>query len=206
MRKLIFLWVLLFSIILAYVFVTFKWVHAEEYLKKGDYELMFTAGGGKGAKVLSSEQAHNLMEANVSLGYVATDNFFKGKFYQFNFEPVVELTPFGYQYNPKSGHYAGGSLIGRINFTNNKDKKLIPYLEGGVGLTYTSISPDLAGPREFNYQVEGGARYFLTKHLSIDTGLRWRHISCAGTLNDGFYHRNNGVNSLVLLQGISLIW
>lgn len=79
------------------------------------------------------------------------------------------------------------------------DYTLKPYLEGGVGPSFNSLSIEELGTA-FNFVSYGGAglRLGLSDGASVEMGYRFRHIS-----NAGIDERNSGVNHHVIMLGMA---
>jgi len=68
--------------------------------------------------------------------------------------------------------------------------RLVPFLDGGAGVTATSIGPpDMSGTFEFNLQANVGAYWFVRDHLAFTGEAGYMHMSCAG-----IHHPNLGAN------------
>ena len=75
--------------------------------------------------------------------------------------------------------------------------RLVPYLEGGIGVVYTDFQVEGQGSRfNFNPQIGIGAEFEVDSGASFFTALRLSHIS-----NAGLHDENRGVNSLVWMLG-----
>ena len=75
--------------------------------------------------------------------------------------------------------------------------RLVPYLEGGIGVVYTGFQVEGQGSRfNFNPQIGIGAEFEVDSGASFFTALRLSHIS-----NAGLHDENRGVNSLVWMLG-----
>ena len=72
-----------------------------------------------------------------------------------------------------------------------------PYVEGGIGVTYTDFQVDGQGSRfNFNPQIGIGSEIQLGSGLPFFGAVRLSHISNAGLHDD-----NRGVNSVVIMIG-----
>jgi hypothetical protein len=75
--------------------------------------------------------------------------------------------------------------------------RLVPYLEGGIGVVYTDFQVEGQGSRfNFNPQIGIGAEFEVDSGASFFTALRLSHIS-----NAGLHDENRGVNSVVWMLG-----
>jgi len=81
----------------------------------------------------------------------------------------------------------------------NLGNRLVPYIEGGVGLLYTDLRGfHLGGHFQFLSQGGMGVNYFLTDNTALNLGWRFRHISNAGIDGD-----NVGLNTYTFQAGVS---
>lgn len=88
-----------------------------------------------------------------------------------------------------------GNILSVYEFDSLKNTKIVPYIEGGVGLIYADFQRPDQGLR-FNFNpVAGMGLRFGSKYIVV----RAHHISNGGT-NDN----NRGVNSIVLGFGAFL--
>lgn len=102
------------------------------------------------------------------------------------------------QHAPRDGLAAGANVLLRYDFDGRG--RFRPYVEGGVGMLHLDF--DLREQADgFSYSLLAGLglRWPLSKRLSLDTGLRYHHIS-----NSGLELPNVGLNTLVL--GVGLSW
>ena len=118
----------------------------------------------------------------------------EGHWYRGNWELRGELFT-GAQFSPDREWFVGFTPHLRYNFATGT--RLIPFIDGGAGVTATSIGPpDLSGTFEFNLQAGGGALYFLSDHLALSVEARYVHWSCAGISDP-----NLGLNGVTGLLG-----
>jgi lipid A 3-O-deacylase len=101
-------------------------------------------------------------------------------------------------YRGYGSYVAGGTLWCRYNFVQ-PGWRLVPFVEGGAGLTSMDI-PHRYDGKDFNFNLElgGGARFFVTEHWSLNAEYRFQHIS-----NADIWYRNVGVNTLGVTTGVS---
>jgi hypothetical protein len=153
-----------------------------------------TVGGGFEMTCITGKDrpivnyAMGFAQAGYFLYDVAGSGFYRG-----NLEVLLE--GFGsaiYESHSAGGNYiAGASLYLRYNFVP-KGWKLIPYLEGGAGLTSMDINHSYDGMNfNFNLDLSAGARYLITRHCSINLEGLFQHIS-----NADLGAHNIGLNSL----------
>jgi opacity protein-like surface antigen len=82
-----------------------------------------------------------------------------------------------------------------LDFFSNA--RLMPYLEGGIGVVYTDFQVEGQGSRfNFNPQIGIGTEFKLKSGPPFFTALRLSHISNAGLADE-----NRGVNSVVWIVG-----
>jgi lipid A 3-O-deacylase len=75
--------------------------------------------------------------------------------------------------------------------------RLMPYLEGGIGVVYTDYQVEGQGSRfNFNPQIGIGMEFKVNSGKPFFTALRLSHIS-----NAGLQDENRGVNSVVWMLG-----
>jgi len=76
-------------------------------------------------------------------------------------------------------------------------ERLVPYLEGGIGVVYTDFQVEGQGSRfNFNPQIGIGTEFKVDAGPPFFTALRLSHISNAGLADE-----NRGVNSVVWMLG-----
>ena len=75
--------------------------------------------------------------------------------------------------------------------------RLMPYLEGGIGVVYTDFQVKGQGSRiNFNPQIGLGTEFEVDSGPPFFGAVRLSHISNAGLHDD-----NRGVNSVILMIG-----
>lgn len=97
-----------------------------------------------------------------------TDFFFRG-----DYEQIV--------HGPEN-HYEGIMVGPRYNFVQ-PGWKIVPYVEGGVGLGFADSNPALGGlGQDFNFTFEAGAgaRYNFSDDWFARLGVEYQHVSNAG--------------------------
>ena len=100
-------------------------------------------------------------------------------------------------FEPNDGFSAGANFMARYNLLSWS--KLVPFAEAGTGIGYLDFGLfDQEDGIIFYPQVGLGFHYFLTELFSLDTSLRFHHISNAGTDQP-----NNGVHSGLVLLGLT---
>ncbi|MFW6323501.1 MAG: acyloxyacyl hydrolase [Desulfovibrionales bacterium] len=163
--------------------------------RKGQWNAGFQIGAGQGFEILGSREEHDLALAYFHYGKMLTNPHGSG-WYAGGLEIRGELFA-GLQYDPDCRYVTGLTPIFRYNFTGGD--RLIPFLEGGAGVTLTNIGePDLGSTFEFSPQGGTGFSYFLRDSLALTASFRFIHLS-----NAGMELPNTGVNTFMLLFGLS---
>ena len=97
--------------------------------------------------------------------------------------------------------YGGGfnPFFWQYNFTSAPQQHLVPYLQLGAGMLFTSREFP-AGTSSFNFTPQGGigAYWFAKPDRAISFGVRYHHIS-----NAGITKPNPGHNALYFYGGLS---
>jgi lipid A 3-O-deacylase len=136
----------------------------------------------------------NYAQTNLRLGWMLTTPDPQKSFLRGNWEGLVEISNSiifeGF------GNYIGGitGLI-RYNF-GQPDWKVIPYIQGGVGIVYNDAYKDetqqaIGQAIELTPQFSLGFHYLLTTKWSLDVEGMFHHIS-----NAGLSKRNRSINAL----------
>jgi opacity protein-like surface antigen len=79
-------------------------------------------------------------------------------------------------------HYEGMIVGPRYNFVQ-PNWKVIPYIEGGVGIVFADSNPKAGGLGEdfnFTFIVGAGAKYNITDKFFARLGAEYQHVSNAG--------------------------
>ncbi|HWY77307.1 MAG TPA: acyloxyacyl hydrolase, partial [Verrucomicrobiae bacterium] len=106
----------------------------------------------------------------------------------------------GAQFSPSREWFVGLTPHLRYNFAT--DTRWIPFVDGGAGVTATSIGPpDLSGTFEFNLQAGTGIEWFLKDNVALTLEARYVHWSCAGISNP-----NLGLNGVTGMIGVSFFF
>jgi len=108
----------------------------------------------------------------------------------FSFPALGSGTVYGGGFNPFFWQY---------NFTSSSQQRVIPYLQLGGGMLFTTRDFP-AGTSTFNFTPQGGigAYWFAKPNRAVSFGVRYHHIS-----NAGISHPNPGHNSLYFYAGLS---
>ena len=162
-------------------------------------DLTFGAGAAQGLPVLGGIQSHDLALVSLSYGHMLGHTVGLDHFYRGNWEFRAELFG-GAQFAPTSNWLLGVAPHLRYNFATGT--RLVPYIDGGAGVTATSISaPDLSNTFEFNLQATIGAHWFFSDDLALTLEARYLHMSCASISSP-----NRGLNAMIGLIGLSFFF
>jgi opacity protein-like surface antigen len=98
---------------------------------------------------------------------------------------------------PDTNGEAGCSLL--LKYSDRVTSRIAPYIEGGVGMIYTTQHTHEQGT-QCNFLCQGGAglQFFIHEKLALIGGYRYRHMSNAGIDDD-----NEGVDHHFVLLGVS---
>ena len=120
------------------------------------------------------------LSASLKLDDVSLDNFLGGYlrgysefFFRGDYEQIV--------HGPEN-HYEGIMVGPRYNFVQ-PGWKIIPYVEGGVGIGFADSNPNLGGlGQDFNFTFEtgAGAKYNISDDFFVRLGVEYQHVSNAG--------------------------
>jgi opacity protein-like surface antigen len=166
-----------------------------------DKDWTIELGSGAGwSNVRSGQpnQAYTLvpitLTATLKLDDVSLDNFLGGWlrgysefFFQGQYQDIV--------HGPEN-HFEGLMVGPRYNFVQ-PGWKIVPFVEGGVGLGFADSNPDLGGlGQDFNFTFEAaaGARYNFDDCWFVRLGAYYQHMSNAGLSEPE--HPNHPIDSL----------
>jgi opacity protein-like surface antigen len=167
--------------------------------RKGARQAGLALGPGIGTHALGSKRRHDLALTAVQFGRVFSDVIGDGRWYRGNAELVYEL--FGGTQHEPADHTVMG-LVPLLRYSFAPGGRWVPFVNGGVGLAYTTISnPDLNGGLQFNIQVGAGVHYFHQKDRALTLQYRWFHLS-----NAGIRRPNSGVNTHLVFAGMSWLF
>ena len=120
------------------------------------------------------------LTASLKVDDVSLDNFLGGWlrgytefFFQGGYEEFV--------HGPEN-HFEDLMVGPRYNFVQ-PGWKIIPYVEGGVGIGFADSNPDRGGlGQDFNFTFEAGAgaRYDICDDFFVRLGVEYQHVSNAG--------------------------
>ena len=103
----------------------------------------------------------------------------------------------GLTVSPKTRAMASVGMMALYYLEFISSDRLVPYLEGGIGVVYTDFQVEGQGSRfNFNPQIGIGVEFERDFGPPVFGAVRLSHIS-----NAGLDHDNRGVNSLVLMIG-----
>jgi opacity protein-like surface antigen len=120
------------------------------------------------------------LTASLKLDDVSLDNFLGGwlrGYSEFYFRGDYEQIVHG-----PENHFEDFMVGPRYNFVQ-PGWKIIPYVEGGVGIGFADSKPQLGGlGQDFNFTflAGAGAKYLLTDDFSVRLGVEYQHVSNAG--------------------------
>jgi opacity protein-like surface antigen len=167
-----------------------------EEFRSSVQSLAVEAGAVQGIAILGSRQSHDLALLSVSYGHMLGHTVGLNHFYRGNWELRAEMFG-GSQFAPTSDWVIGLAPHLRYNFATGT--RLVPYVDGGAGVTATSIGPpDLSNTFEFNLQATVGTRWFVRDNLALTLEVRYLHMSCAGISNP-----NLGLNGVMGMIGLT---
>jgi len=155
-----------------------------------------STGVNAGLAIFGSQQSHDLAMIDFSYGHMLGHAWGDGHWYKGNLELRGELFT-GAQFSPGTEWFIG--LTPHLRYSFATGTRWVPFVDGGAGVTATSIQPpDLSGIFEFNLQVGGGVQWFLTDNVALTAEARYVHWSCAG-----IHQPNLGLNGITGLLGLS---
>jgi hypothetical protein len=115
----------------------------------------------------------------------------KGVF-EFVVEPVMNVI-----INPSTNAEVGCSFF--LKYSRRITSRIAPYIEGGTGMIYASLSTHEQGTKyNFITQAGLGIQFFLNEHYALTGGYRFRHLS-----NADIDKQNKGIDHHFGLVGIS---
>ena len=110
---------------------------------------------------------------------------------EFVVEPLMNLV-----INPDTNAEVGCSLF--LRYSDKISSRIAPYLEGGLGMIYTTQHTREQGTQyNFISQAGLGLQFFLDKHFALTGGYRFRHLS-----NAGLDKQNRGIDHHFGLVGV----
>jgi opacity protein-like surface antigen len=134
------------------------------------------------------------LSASLAIDEVSLDHFLGGFlrgntefFFNGDFDAIV--------HGPES-HYAGIMVGPRYNFVQ-PGWKIIPFIEGGVGIGFADSNPAWGGLGQdfnFSFEVTAGAKYQIDDDWFVRLGCEYQHVSNAGLSEPQF--ANHPIDSL----------
>ena len=111
---------------------------------------------------------------------------------EFVVEPVMNVIV-----NPGTNAEVGCSFF--LKYSQKISSRIAPYVEGGVGMIYSSLSTHEQGT-EYNFISHAGLgiQFFLNKHFALTGGYRFRHLS-----NADIDKQNKGIDHHFGMIGLS---
>ena len=166
-------------------------------------ELGFLTGYGHGQ--LKEQGNYNIVPLFVRLGYDIKP-WVKDKLQlnprgrlTFEVEPFINPVT-----SPATNVEIGVGTLMKYNFRNpNRSKlglmsKVDPYIEGGIGVIYSSQPFKYSTNFNFNDQVGIGLDYELNDDKNLVIGYRYRHVS-----NASLKQPNGGIDTHMIISGIT---
>jgi hypothetical protein len=101
-------------------------------------------------------------------------------------------------HTPKSDAVELGINPVTLKIAYDAGQQFVPFIQGGIGVMYTSLQDglELGGPFEFDEVVGAGLDLFCTKQFALSIQYRYRHMSNAGIEDD-----NRGLDTQYVLLG-----
>lgn len=111
---------------------------------------------------------------------------------EFVVEPVMNVI-----INPDANAEVGCSFF--LKYSRRITSRIAPYIEGGTGMIYSSLSTHEQGTK-YNFITHAGLgiQFFLNEHYALTGGYRFRHLS-----NANIDKQNRGIDHHFGLIGIS---
>jgi hypothetical protein len=156
--------------------------NAREILKRGTIEAGGTVGYWQAWLFPSEEHSTNRSAVFIMprIGMVVTDELQAGRLTG-NIELLME--PFFAQLtHPFAAEAAGGLWVIKYNLLSFG--RWMPFWDAGAGMLWTNLAPRLPEQNTpFNFVLETGpgVQYFMTARTTLTFGVRYSHISNAGT-------------------------
>jgi len=143
----------------------------------------------------------NYAQTNLRLGWMLYTPGPQEGFLRGNWEVLAEISNSVIFKGP--GNYIGGVTgLLRYNFVQ-PDWKVIPYIQGGVGIVYNDAYKDetqqaIGQAIEFTPQCSLGLHYLIARKWSLDVEGMFHHIS-----NAGMSKRNRSINAVGAFLGVT---
>lgn len=164
--------------------------------KESRHTLGFSAGGGLGSFIFGGTIKHDFVFLNFHYGRILPDVIGEGSWWEGRWMMLGEATA-GRETHPDDAWVA--SLTPMVRYLFGHPATVVPFLEAGIGLSWTDIGePDLGGDLQFNNQGGAGLYWFAEDDLAFTLQYRFIHYS-----NAGLRRPNGGVNIHAAMIGIS---
>ena len=176
--------------------------YARRTFKAGTVEAGISAGFWQAVEAVNHPQSLDRSAVFVlpRIGVVANDEF-KAGLLSGNVEFAVE--PFIARFiKPFAAEAIGGTALVTYNFVSFG--RWVPFWDAGAGLLWTNLAPRIPEQSttvNFVLETGPGVHFFITSSLTIRTGVRFYHISNAGTGD-----RNTGLNGVLGTVGLSWLF
>ena len=145
--------------------------------------------------------ALNYAQTNLRLGWMLASPGLEQGFFRGAWEGLVEISNSMIFEGP--GSYMGG-ITGLLRYSFVQPGwRLVPYVQGGVGIIYNDVYKDedqqaIGQAIEFTPQCSLGVHYLFSRNWSVDAEAMFHHIS-----NAGLAERNRSINALGGFIGVT---
>lgn len=168
--------------------------------QEGHYEVIqmvaATASFGMGTRGFGGRERHNMAGGQLQAGRTITGMMGDDEWWQGRWMFLGEISV-AHRYQPDGAVIA--SLTPMIRYQFLPRGRFAPFIEGGVGVTWTDIGePDLSTRFQFNSQGGSGVHLFVREEVAITAVYRLTHYS-----NGGMRRPNSGVNVNSVLFGVT---
>jgi opacity protein-like surface antigen len=166
---------------------------------RGKRNLGIAVGVGAGMRRIGEERDTDdarYVSVAPRLGIGLVDPLGGDAWYRGSFEVLAEGT-FLFEFEPRSGWAAGGSLILRYDLL--RFGRFVPFLDGGVGILNLDFDlDDQAEGLNFIIHTGLGTHLFLTERIAVTGEWRYQHIS-----NARIHFPNRSINASAFILGAS---
>ena len=134
------------------------------------------------------------LTASLKLDDVSLDNFLGGwlrGYSEFYFRGDYDQIVHG-----PENHFEGIMVGPRYNFVQ-PGWKIVPFVEGGVGIDFADSNPAQGGLGQdfnFSFDVAAGAKYLITSDWFVSAAVEYQHLSIAGLSEP--QHPNHPIDAL----------
>ncbi|HAV61792.1 MAG TPA: hypothetical protein DCY13_05450 [Verrucomicrobiales bacterium] len=154
---------------------------------------------GLGTDQGGSRVNHDLWLGQLLLGTILMEPCRPNRWYGGNLELTGQLIG-GAQDHPEPAFFVAGNV--GLRYHLSAIGRVVPFLTASIGISGTDIGePDLSGTFQFNEQVGGGLRYFLSERRAIVLEYFFQHISNGSTSLP-----NHGANSHMFSLGFAWLY